>query len=67
MEITHSFRLHKYSPKQANMKEEIAPEDDLPANMTLAEAAEFWDEHSALDYEFQEVHFVVEIKKRDKH
>ena len=33
-------------------------------NMTLDEAAEFWDEHSPFDYEdFQEVHFSVDLRK----
>ena len=32
--------------------------------MTLDEAAEFWDEHSFLDYEdVQEVHFSVDLRK----
>jgi hypothetical protein len=36
----------------------------IPENMTLDEAAEFWDEHSFLDYEdVQEVHFSVDLRK----
>jgi hypothetical protein len=36
----------------------------IPENMTLDEAAEFWDEHSFLDYEgIQEVQFSVDLRK----
>ena len=36
--------------------------------MTLEEAAEFWDEHSALDYEdVQEVHFSVDLRKNSNY
>jgi hypothetical protein len=36
----------------------------VPENMTLDEAAEFWDEHSFLDYDdVQEVHFSVDLRK----
>jgi len=38
--------------------------DKIPENMTLDEAAEFWDEHSPLDYDdVQEVHFSVDLRK----
>ena len=38
--------------------------DKIPENMTLDEAAEFWDEHSFLDYNgVQEVHFSVDLRK----
>jgi len=38
--------------------------DKIPENMTLDEAAEFWDEHSFLDYnDVQEVHFSVDLRK----
>ncbi len=40
------------------------PKDKIPESMTLEEAAEFWDEHSALDYdEVQAVHFSVDLRK----
>ena len=40
------------------------PRDKIPENMTLEEAAEFWDEHSALDYdEVREVQFSVDLRK----
>ena len=40
------------------------PEDKIPENMTLEKAAEFWDEHSALDYDdVQEAHFSVDLRK----
>ena len=38
--------------------------DEVPENMTLNEAAEFWDEHSFLDYDdVREVHFSVDLRK----
>ena len=38
------------------------PEDEIPQNLTLEEAAEFWDEHSALDYDdVQAAHFAVDL------
>ena len=38
--------------------------DKIPENMTLDEAAEFWDEHSFLDYEdVQEAHFSVDLRR----
>ena len=38
--------------------------DKIPENMTLNEAAEFWDEHSFLDYEdVQEARFFVDLRK----
>jgi hypothetical protein len=38
--------------------------DKIPENMTLNEAAEFWDEHSFLDYDdVQEIHFSVDLRK----
>lgn len=38
-------------------------EDKVPENMTLDEAAEFWDEHSFLDYDdIEEVHFSVDLR-----
>ena len=38
--------------------------DKIPENMTLEEAAEFWDGHSALDYDdVQEAHFSVDLRK----
>ena len=38
--------------------------DKIPENMTLAEATEFWDEHSFLDYDdVQEVDFSVDLRK----
>jgi len=38
--------------------------DKIPENMTLDEAAEFWDEHSPLDYDdVREVHFSVDLRK----
>ena len=37
---------------------------NLPENMTLKEASEFWDEHSFLDDDdIQEVNFEVNLKK----
>ena len=40
------------------------PEDMMPENLTLEQAAEFWDEHSALDYnDVREVHFSVDLRK----
>ncbi|MCZ6679588.1 MAG: CopG family antitoxin [Candidatus Poribacteria bacterium] len=37
---------------------------EVPDEMTLAEAAEFWDEHSFLDYEdIEEVHFSVDLRR----
>ena len=40
------------------------PKNKIPENMTLEEAAEFWDEHSALDYdEVREVQFSVDLRK----
>ena len=40
------------------------PRDKIPENLALEEAAEFWDEHSALDYDdVQEVHFSVDLRK----
>ena len=39
-------------------------ENEVPENMTLDEAAEFWDEHSFLDYDdVEEVHFSVDLRK----
>ena len=36
----------------------------VPDNMTLDEAAEFWDEHSFLDYDdVEEVHFSVDLRR----
>ena len=44
--------------------EDIMAKDRIPENMTLDEAAEFWDEHGALDYDdVQEVHFSVDLRK----
>jgi len=41
--------------------------DEIPKNMTLAEAAEFWDEHSFLDYDgVQEVRFPVDLAEEQK-
>lgn len=38
--------------------------DKVPENMTLDEAADFWDKHSFLDYDdIQEVHFSVDLRK----
>lgn len=38
--------------------------DKIPENMTLDKAAEFWDEHSFLDYDdVQEVRFSVDLRK----
>lgn len=38
--------------------------DKIPENMTLDEAAEFWDQHSFLDYDdVQEIHFSVDLRK----
>ena len=40
------------------------PKDKIPENLTLEKAAEFWDKHSALDYDdVQEVHFSVDLRK----
>ena len=42
--------------------EDIMPKSKIPENMTLEEAAEFWDEHSALDYDdVQAAHFAVDL------
>lgn len=42
--------------------------DSIPENMSLEEAAEFWDEHSALDYhDIQEVHFSVDLRKNSNY
>lgn len=39
--------------------------DEVPENMTLDEAAEFWDEHSFLNYDdVREVHFSVDLRKK---
>lgn len=36
----------------------------VPENMTLEEAAEFWDKHSFLDYDdVKEVQFSVDLRK----
>lgn len=38
---------------------------EIPQNMTLIEASDFWDEHSFLDYEgVKEVEFEVDIQSR---
>lgn len=38
--------------------------DKVPENMTLDEAAEFWDKHSFLDYDdVKEVRFSVDLRK----
>ena len=38
--------------------------DEIPENMTLDEAAEFWDQHSFLDYDdVQETNFSVDLRK----
>ncbi len=38
--------------------------DKIPENMTLDEAAEFWDGHSFLDYnDIEEVHFSVDLRR----
>ncbi len=38
--------------------------NEVPENMTLDEAAEFWDEHSFLDYDdIEEVHFSVDLRR----
>jgi hypothetical protein len=40
------------------------PKGKIPENLTLEEAAEFWDNHNALDYDdVQEVHFSVDLRK----
>ncbi|MFC1719470.1 CopG family antitoxin [Candidatus Poribacteria bacterium] len=37
--------------------------DNVPENMTVEEAAEFWEEHSFLDYDdIEEVHFSVDLR-----
>jgi len=42
-------------------------EGKTPENMTLGEAAEFWDEHSFLDYDgVQEVRFPVDLAEEQK-
>jgi predicted DNA binding CopG/RHH family protein len=39
-------------------------ENEIPENMTLDEAAEFWDEHSFLDYDdIEKVPFSVDLRK----
>lgn len=44
------------------------PKSKIPENMTLEEAAEFWDEHSAVDYDdVQEVHFSVDLRKNSNY
>ncbi len=38
--------------------------NEVSENMTLDEAAEFWDEHSFLDYDdIEEVHFSVDLRR----
>lgn len=38
--------------------------DKVPENMTVEEAAEFWEEHSFLDYDdIKEVHFSVDLRE----
>jgi hypothetical protein len=39
-------------------------QDRLPDNMTLNEAADFWDKHSFLDYEdVEEVRFSIDLRR----
>lgn len=39
-------------------------ENEIPENMTLDEAAEFWDEHNFFDYDdIEEVHFSVDLRR----
>jgi len=50
--------------KSMGIGEDIMAKDRIPENMTLDEAAEFWDEHGALDYDdVQDVHFSVDLRK----
>ena len=37
---------------------------EIPEDMTLDEASDFWDEHSFLDYDdVEEVHFSVDLRR----
>lgn len=46
------------------ISEDIMPKDKIPESLTLEEAAEFWDEHSTLDYDdVQDAHFSVDLRK----
>ena len=37
--------------------------DEIPKNMTIMEASDFWDEHSPLDYEgVKDVEFEIDIQ-----
>ena len=38
--------------------------NEIPENMTLDEASEFWDEHSFFDYDdIEEVNFSVDLRR----
>lgn len=42
----------------------VKVKNEVSENMTLDEAAEFWDKHSFLDYnDIKEVHFSVDLRR----